>query len=113
LTQASASSDVAFGDWRGVASEYLARAQFGLNDRDAALDAINAALTAGETGSRHYWRGRILEAQNDTDGAISDYQWVVAWGSIYPFALAADAQDRLDTLLGEPPEQLPTVAAPP
>jgi tetratricopeptide (TPR) repeat protein len=98
LTQATASSDVAFSDWRGVADEYLARAQFGLNDRDSALDSINAALTAGETGSRHYWRGRILEAQNDTGGAINDYEWVVAWSRVFPFPFVADAQDRLDSL---------------
>jgi tetratricopeptide (TPR) repeat protein len=113
LTQASASSDVAFGDMRGLVSEYLARAQLGLNDRDAALEAINAALTVGETGSRHYWRARILEAQNNPDEAITDYQWVVAWNKVFPFPFGADAQDRLDTLLGNNmPQSLPTVDAP-
>ena len=98
LTQAVASPDVASAKLVGTADEYLARAKFGVHDNKAALDAINAALTVAETGSRHYWRGRILQAQNDRVSAISDYEWVLAWSEVFPYPFRADAQDRLTTL---------------
>jgi tetratricopeptide (TPR) repeat protein len=92
---ANATSD----DQRADAFEYLARAQLALGSEDAAEDAINAALTASETGSRHYWRGRIYEAQNDVRGAISEYEWVLTWSEIYPYPFRVDAEDRRNTLL--------------
>ncbi len=98
LAQALASPDVAFTEWRGTASEYLARAQFGLGDAEAALNAINTALGVGETGSRHYWRGQILEAQGDTVGAARDYEWVLGWSEVFPYPFRIDAQDRLERL---------------
>lgn len=98
LTQALASSDVARTEWRGAANEYLARAQLELGDFEAATAAIDAALSAGETGSRHYWRGRILEAQGDTVGAARDYEWVLAWSEVFPYPFRIDAEDRLAQL---------------
>lgn len=98
LSQSLTSPDVAFTDWRGTANEYLARAQLELGDEDAALNAINTALNIAETGSRHYWRGKILEAQGDTDGAARDYEWVVGWSAVFPYPFRIDAQDRLGRL---------------
>lgn len=84
---------------RADAYEYLARAQLALGSEDAAEDAINAALAAGETGSRHYWRGRIHEAQGDVRGAIADYEWVLGWSEIFPYPFRVDAADRRAALL--------------
>ncbi|MFN8449327.1 MAG: tetratricopeptide repeat protein [Anaerolineae bacterium] len=100
LTQATSTSEVASSDLRGTAYEYLARAQLFLGDPQAALDAVNLALGVGETGSRHYWRGRILQEQGDQKGAISDYEWVLAWSEIFPYPFRVDAQDQLEALLG-------------
>jgi tetratricopeptide (TPR) repeat protein len=98
LTQALASSEIAFSPQRGTASEYLARAQLALGDSDAALTAINAALAASETGSRHYWRGQILQAKGDNAAAARDYEWVLSWSEVFPYPFRVDAQDRLDGL---------------
>ena len=98
LTQAAASPDIATSDLRGTANEYLARAKFGVHEYKAALDAINAAMSVAETGSRHYWRGRILQAQNDRKAAVEDYEWVMAWSEIFPYSFRADAEDQLTKL---------------
>jgi tetratricopeptide (TPR) repeat protein len=98
LTQALASSEIAFSPQRGTASEYLARAQLALGDTAAALTAINAALAAGETGSRHYWRGQILQAKGSNAAAARDYEWVLSWSEVFPYPFRIDAQDRLDSL---------------
>lgn len=100
LNQALVTTEVASTEWRGTANEYLARAQLALGDEQAALDAMNLALGVSETGSRHYWRGRINEALDDVPGAISDYEWVLAWSEIFPYPFRIDAQDRLEALLG-------------
>jgi tetratricopeptide (TPR) repeat protein len=98
LTQAVASPDISASDLNGTANEYLARAKFSSHDYKAALDAINLAMGIAETGSRHYWRGRILQAQNDRNAAVDDYEWVVAWSEIFPYSFRADAQDQLTKL---------------
>lgn len=100
LNQALVTSEIAGSDLRGTANEYLAQAQLALGDAGAALDAINLALGVDETGSRHYWRGRIYEALGDEKGALSDYEWVLAWSEIFPYPFRVDAQDRLSDLLG-------------
>ncbi len=100
LAQATISAGVAGTDLAGTANEYLARAQLGLGDTEAALTAINAALAVGETGSRHYLRGQIHEAAGDTELAQRDYEWVIAWSEIYSYPFRADAQDRLEALRG-------------
>jgi len=98
LNQAVASSDVAAAHLRGDANEYLARAQLELRNTSAAQTAINNAMEDGETGSRHYWRGRILQARGDNAGAISDYDWVLTWSQVYPYPFRVDAGDRLAAL---------------
>lgn len=100
LSQAAVSAEVGTTDLRATANEYLARAQLQLGNTEAALEAINLAFDAGETGSRHYWRGRILQVRRDEKGAISDYEWVLAWSEIFPYPFRVDAQDRLGELLG-------------
>lgn len=100
LAQATISSGVAGTDLAGTANEYLARAQLGLGDTKAAMTAINAALAVEETGSRHYLRGQIREAEGETEAAQRDYEWVIAWSEIYSYPFRANAQDRLDALRG-------------
>ncbi len=100
LAQATISAGVAGTDLAGTANEYLARAQLGLGDTEAALTAINAALAVEETGSRHYLRGQIREAAGESELAQRDYEWVIAWSEIYSYPFRADAQDRLEALRG-------------
>lgn len=83
-----------------IADEYRARSQYNLERYDDALDAINRALSAGETGSRHYLRGLILEAQGETDAARREYDWVLTLGQIYPYSFLPDARTRLQNLTG-------------
>lgn len=85
-------------DLRPVAGEYQARAQYSLGSYDSALRAINSALSAAETGSRHYLRGLILEAGGDSDAAARDFDWVVTWGTVYPYPFLPDARQRLQAL---------------
>jgi tetratricopeptide (TPR) repeat protein len=85
-------------DLTATADEYKARADFAVGNFPEALTAINNALDAGENGSRHYWRGRILEAQGKKDEAAREYEWVVSWSLIYPYSFRVDAQDRLTSL---------------
>lgn len=85
-------------DLRPIAEEYRARALYKLDSYDDALRAINNALAAGETGSRHYLRGLILEAQGDADEAARDYDWVVTWGTVYPYPFLPDARQRLQAI---------------
>jgi tetratricopeptide (TPR) repeat protein len=64
-------------DLQPTASEYRARAHFSLGNNGDALNAIDRALAGGETGSRHYLRGQILEAQGEQQEALREYEWVV------------------------------------
>ena len=98
LNQAVANPDIASSGLRGTASEYLARAKFGVHEYQAALDAINTALDVAETGSGHYWRGRILQAQNNRIAAVDDYEWVLAWSEVFPYPFRDDALDQLTKL---------------
>lgn len=88
-------------DQRAQAYEYLARAQLSLGQEDAAFDSITAALNGGETGSRHFWRGRIHEARGEEAAAMRDYEWVLAWSQIFPYPFRVEAEDRLNNLRGE------------
>lgn len=83
---------------RGAAYESLAQAQFELNDDKAALESIESSIALGETGSRRYWRGRINEASNQPAAAIRDYEFVLAWSQIYPYAFRGDAEEHLNAL---------------
>ncbi len=85
-------------DQQPIVDEYRARAQANLNDFNGALNSIDAALAGGETGSRRYLRGTILEGlQLDTE-ALREYEWVLTWSQIYPYPFLPDAQSRYDAL---------------
>lgn len=84
----------------GTALEYIARAQLELRSISAALAAIDEALEVEETGSRYYWRGRILQAQGRSADAIAAYEYVLAWADVFDYPFADDAADRLLTLRG-------------
>lgn len=84
-----------------VASEYRARALFFSGQFQQALTAVDAALLAGETGSRRFLRGQILEALDQPEAAVREYEWVVAWSEIYPFPFLPDARSRLAALTEE------------
>jgi len=99
-------------DLRPIANEYQARIQFHLGDFDAAFAAIEQALNASPSGSRHYLRGLILQAQGGLEedpadkipflqNARRDYEWVLTWSRIFPYNFRDDAQERYDLLLGE------------
>jgi tetratricopeptide (TPR) repeat protein len=81
-----------------IAQEYRARAQYLLGEYDAALRSIETALNDVETGSRHYLRGQILEALEQPEQAIREYEWVLTWSEIYPYSFLPDARRRLNTL---------------
>lgn len=81
--------------------EYIAQAQYALGSYNEALNAINRAIEAGETGKRRYLRGLIYQARADANSAMEDYaaarleyDFVLTWSSIYPFSFVDDAQER-------------------
>jgi tetratricopeptide (TPR) repeat protein len=108
-------------DLRPIANEYVAKASYQLEDYTSALNSINAALKAGETGTRHYLRGLILEARSqapdsknpddDKAEAIREYEWVLAWNQVFPYPFAPDARQRWEKLKGPPPEVTPEATA--
>ncbi len=83
---------------RPVALEYQAKAAYALGQYDVALKAIEGALAQGETGTRHYIHGMVLEAQGKKDAAIREYDWVVTWSTVYSYPFITDVQTRLDKL---------------
>lgn len=87
-------------DLQPFAAEYRARALYNTGQYQDALTSVDAALVAAETGSRRFLRGEILEELDQTDAAIREYEWVIAWSEIYPFAFLPDARDRLEALQG-------------
>jgi len=102
---------VTFGvseEGRATGDEYLARANFALGNYEQALANIDRALLSGETGSRHYLKGQILEAQENYIGARDEYEFILAWGHIFPYPFFEDSQERyaemLD-LIANPPEE--------
>jgi len=84
-----------------IADEYRARAQYNLEQYGDALNQVNRALAAEETGSRYYLRGLIEEAQGDTDAALRDYDWVLTLSAIYPYPFLPDVRDRAEALRAE------------
>lgn len=81
-----------------IADEYLARVQYALDNPSAALDAIERALEAGETGGRYYLRAQIREQLGDLEAARADYEWVLTWGQVYNFSFLEAAQARYQAL---------------
>ncbi len=119
--QAQAALNAALGQnltrsQQASAFEYLARAYYheaeaqtpGARDLGPALDAINQALALEESGSRHYYRGLILELAGQPGLAKADYEWVLTWGDVYGYPFLVDASDRLEEV-----SALPTAAATP
>jgi tetratricopeptide (TPR) repeat protein len=78
--------------------EYTSRAYLALGNEAAALQAIDSALATVETGSGHFIRGQILEAQGENDEAVREYEWVLTWSQIYPFPFRGDAEAALEEL---------------
>jgi tetratricopeptide (TPR) repeat protein len=89
------------GDLQPIADEYRARAHFNLGQNGDALNAIDRALADGETGSRHYLRGQILEEMDEPEEALREYEWVLTWGEVYPYSFLPDAQARVEALREE------------
>jgi tetratricopeptide (TPR) repeat protein len=85
-------------DELALIDEYTARVQFALDNYDDALTSVDAALAAGETLSRRFLRGQILEAQGEEDEARREYEWVAALGQVAPSGLANEAAARLEEL---------------
>ena len=81
-----------------IALEYQAKAAYALAQYDEAQKAIEGALSRGETGTRHYIYGLVLEAQGKKDAAIREYDWVVTWSTVYEYPFIKDVQTRLDKL---------------
>ncbi len=84
------------GGLRPVAEEYLARAELTLGNYPAALNAINRAIDAADSGSRRYIRGQIYEAQGSYAAARDDYDWILTWSSIYPYTFRDEVRLRLE-----------------
>jgi len=83
---------------RPIADEYQAKAALALKQYEAALNAINSALAAGETGTRHYIRGMILQAQGRRDAAFREYDWVLTWSTVYAYPFIDDVRERAEEL---------------
>ena len=85
---------------RGMISEYLARAHLGSGSLQSALDAVDNAITSGDSPSRRMLRGEILEAQNNDDEAILEYEWALTLCEIFPYSGRAQIESRLEELRG-------------
>ena len=82
-------------------AEYSARAQLGLGNEAAALQSIDVALTLDETAYRHLVRAKILDAQDEDEEAAREYEWVLAWSRVYPFAFRGEAAEAYQTIIAE------------
>jgi len=95
---------------RATADEYLARANLELGNFEQALLDINRALTppfGGETGTRRFLKGQILQALEDYEQARDEYEFVIAWSQIFPYPFVNEAQERYEEvldLIANPPE---------
>lgn len=94
-------SDRVTGEMLPSLAEFTARAYLGLGNEAAALQSINTALALEETGSRHFVRARILEAQGEDEQAAREYEWVLAWSQVYPFPFRGEAAEAHARLTGD------------
>jgi tetratricopeptide (TPR) repeat protein len=101
LLQSIQQSEAVSPEQLPVIAEYSARAQLGLGNEAAALQSIDVALTLNETGYRHYVRAKILQAQGENDEAAREYEWVLSWSQIYPFAFRGEAAEAYQTIVAE------------
>ncbi len=98
-------------DSRGNADEYLARANFAVGNFTQALNDINRSLTppfGGETGSRRFIKGQIMQALEDYEGARDEYEFVIAWAQIFPYPFIDEARENYEEvldLIANPPEE--------
>jgi tetratricopeptide (TPR) repeat protein len=83
---------------QATALEYRARVLFNQEAYGDALNDLDKALQRVQTGSQHYWRGRVLEARGETEDALREYEWVRLWGQVYNYPFLADAITRLNNL---------------
>ncbi len=91
-------NDSLTNDQLAAANEYRGWAHYRLRQFGNALTAVNAALGATETGSRHYLRGLIFEAQGRDSAALREYDWVLTWGRVYPYPFLRDVETRAEAL---------------
>ncbi|MFC1959096.1 tetratricopeptide repeat protein [Chloroflexota bacterium] len=83
------------------AYEYRSRILFDEERYRDALGDVEKALTQQESGSRHYWRGRIQEEMGNLDEAQREYEWIQTWGEVYNYSFLVDALARLDEITAE------------
>ncbi len=89
------------GSLRATAYEYRARVWFARESYRDALRDIDQALAQEESGSRHYWRGRIQQAQGNLPEARREYEWVRLWGAVYSYPFLPDTIRYLDEITAE------------
>ncbi len=85
---------------RSQISEYLAFAYLGSGSYESALNEVDTAINSGDSPSRRLIRGRILEARNQDDAAILEYEWALTLCEIFPYSGRAEIEARLDDLRG-------------
>jgi tetratricopeptide (TPR) repeat protein len=84
-----------------IGNEYRARALYATGQFNDALVGIDSALAAIETGSRRFLRGEILEALEQPEAAIREYEWVLTWGEIYAYPFLPEVRDKLESVRDE------------
>lgn len=89
------------GSQRAQAYEYRSRILFNQELYRDALRDIDLALAEEESGSRHFWRGRIEQERGNLENAQREFEWVRLWGSIYSYPFLPDAIRALDAISGE------------
>ncbi|MBN1310486.1 MAG: tetratricopeptide repeat protein [Anaerolineae bacterium] len=80
---------------RALVLENQAYAFYKVGDLNNAFLNIEAALKIGETGTRHYYRGLVLEALRDYDRAALEYEWVLFWDQVYHYPFTKEMEKRL------------------
>lgn len=100
---------------RPEARTYVARI-FIAQERPAdALDALDTAIAAQPSGTRHFLRAQVHEDLGDRQAAIADYEWVILWDTVYQYDFGAAALARrqaiLDRIAQEQADATATAAA--
>ncbi len=86
------------GSSRAQAYEYRSRILFTREFYRDALRDIDLALAEEESGSRHFWRGRIEQEQGNLENAQREFEWVRLWGSIYSYPFLPEAIRALESI---------------
>jgi tetratricopeptide (TPR) repeat protein len=102
VAAADAALELAADEQKDDALEARGQARYHLEAYAEALADINAAMQVQETGTRHYYRGLILEASGDDERAMREYEWILFWDRVYAYDFAEDAAGRLEALGGRP-----------